>query len=861
MSAASAQSSPPLPRQIGPRGYDGHVRGSQQLLGIGVALFLLAPARASAAPPAVEIARLAPDLTTLAASPAVLAHLADERGKVSVLVDLAAEGVDAEQLFGLGVRRVAPGVGARTLSPDEVPAFFASSAGARPWISPPLRLMLDRSAKLWTRTAIAHDTGHRGKGVLVGVVDTGLDVAHDDLRDPVTGATRVAWLLDYARKPLGKHAALEADFGCTGDSGPCAVLAREDIDEELSAKGRSRDLVGHGTHVASLAAGNGGAKKRFVGGAPEADLVIARITRGSGETLSEADLLDAVRFMFDRGDAMKRPIVTNVSLGGDFGPHDGTSLLERGLAAFVGPDKPGHAMVAAAGNSGSICVRGGESYGVHTETRVLPDSVTRVALRSPVSEGAIRGGSFVWINLQPGDDVHIGVEWNGRTMIVPRAPGTSSAIEGNQAEGYPYMAVINGVVGGTSPIQRGSYGAVVVFDGAWQSTDRFDIRLEGHGLAQVWVQGTGEASTDGACSGLALAGAIKQGTVSVPATHPALLAVGCTLNRTDWPTTDGVVGIDKLGGVDKPTLDSSCYFSGAGPSATGVPKPEISAPGAFVVGAMSGDATPATSTTSMFRAPKGTCDGHSCYVVDTDHGVATGTSMSAPQVTGAVALLLEADPTLTQPEIVALLQGGARPFAGDVPFDFQVGPGALDAVGALAALTERGAPRNLVPTGENSWLTLSVGFARPDASLPFTGTLLLRAADGGIADGFDEGPLGLEVENGAVQLPLTRQAPGVWSFAVAANGRAGGETLTLRARYGETVLATRSLPIAADANSLTTFPRAAGGCALALASTEAPGAHAALGVGLAGLLLLTSRRSSAARTRCRRGRCTAPHRS
>lgn len=827
------------------------VLGANAVLGSVVAASF-----ALAAPPIdLDLARRAPSFDTWAASPSLLAHLADDRGKVSVLVDLG--DLDKDQIPS-GVRLVAPGVGARWLAPNEVPGFFAASGAARPWLSPPLHTFLDRSAARWTKTAVAHAEGHRGKGVIVGVVDTGLDVAHADLRDPLTGKTRVAWMLDYSRKPTGTHPELEARFGCTGDAGPCAILSREEIDAEIGSTVRGRDVVGHGTHVASLAAGNGGKKRTYVGGAPEADLIIARITRGSGESLAESVLLDAVSFVFDRADAEGRPVVTNISLGGDFGPHDGTSLLERGLASFVGPAKPGHALVVAAGNSGGLCTRDGVTYGIHTETRVLPDGVTRVPLLAPTAETSISGGSFVWINLQAGDDVRIGLEWNGRTMMEPRPPGESAAIEANPAAGYPYMAVINGVVGGSSPIQQGSYGAVVVLQGKWEKTDVLHLRLEGHGLAQLWVQGTGDAETNGACGGMVFPGAIKQGTVSVPATHPALLAVGCSINRTDWPTTDGTVQIQSLGGVADPQGDSACYFSGAGPTATGVGKPEITSPGAFVVGAMSDDARPTKSSASMFTAPKGTCDGHTCYVVDATHGIASGTSMSAPQVTGAVALLLEAEPTLTEPEIIALLQGGARRFEGLVPYEYQLGPGALDVPAALAALAQRGLPRGLVPAASTSWAQLSAAFARPDPSFEVPGVLELRAADGGVADGFDPAPLVLEVDNGFVSRPLTRQAPGVWTFSLSANGQSGGETLGLRARYGDVLLASRSLPIAADVTSLTQFPTTGGGCSFGAPPrpTTVSRVPFALSAAIA-LGLVRARRFGGARTPSRRGARTA----
>lgn len=806
----------------------------------------------AAAVPATE-ARFSPRLDLVGQRPELAAHLVDGRGKVSVLLDLDDDQIPAEER-ALALP-VAKGVGARWLAPEALPGFFSSTSAARVWVGPPLHPVLDRSAAKWTKSAAAHAAGHRGRGVLVGVIDTGLDVAHPDLRDPDTGKTRVAWMLDFSRGPLGKHAELEAAFGCLGEAGPCAVLAAAEIDAEMVSPARSRDVVGHGTHVASLAAGNGGKLGRYVGGAPEAELVIARITRGNGDTLTEADILDAVKFIFDRADAMQRPAVVNVSLGGDFGPHDGTSLLERGLAGFVGPDSPGHAIVVAAGNSGGICVKQDGVYGVHTETRVLEGVEARALLRAPTSTGRLTGASFVWVNFQAGDDVRVGIEWNGRTMIAPLASGVSGAIEPNPAAGYPYLAVINGVVGGVSPLPQGSSGAIVVIDGTWGATDTFGIHLEGHGLAQLWVQGTGEATTDGACNGLVFAGALKQGTVSVPATHPELLAVGCTVNRLSWPSEGATVEVGALGGVKGLPGDSACYFSGAGPSATGAEKPEIAAPGGFVIGAMSDDARPGKSAGSMFAAPPGTCDGHQCFVVDDRHAIASGTSMSAPQVTGAVALLLEADPSLRQAEIVALLQGGARRFEGALPLPHQLGPGALDVVGALRSLQERGAPRGLVPDGGQSWLSLGGAFARPSGAFSVPGTLSLRAADGGPADGFDARGLWVEVENGFVSEALTRRAPGAWSFAVAARGDAGGRVLRVRARYRDVVIGERALPIAADAQGLTSFPTATGGCGLApfLRQSRNGAPPVAAGI-MAALGLAAARRRSrrAARTELRR---------
>ncbi|RYE90063.1 MAG: serine protease, partial [Myxococcales bacterium] len=611
--------------------------------------------------------------------------LADARGRVPVTVRLA-PGEDARSL---GLLEVAPGIGASWVETGALEAFLEQHPGRRPWVSPPLRLLTDVSAARWTHAGAAHARGRTGQGVVVGVLDTGLDLTHPDLRT-ADGKTRVAWLLDLSSPPLGLHPELEAAFGCTAQSAaPCRVLSGQDIDARTASGDElPGDTVGHGTHVSSIAAGNGGKDRKYVGVAPDATLVVARVTRGSAsESVTDADLLNAVRFVFDRADALGLPAALNVSLGGDYGPHDGTSPLEEGLAAFVGPSRPGRALVVAAGNSGGLLTdREGVTYGVHTETRTVAGAITRAVLTPPVAVASLRGAAYVWVTFQPGDDVKVGVEVNGTNVLGPYPPGGQGASEEDIGV-HPYLAVLNGVVADNSPLSPRTNGAVVIADGTFQPGDRIAITLEGSGTAQLWVQGTGGADISSTSGGVLFRNPLKQGTVAVPATHPGLLAVGCTLNRLSWPTLSGpTIQIEQLGSLTDPPGDTVCYFSGAGPNALGVLKPEIASPGAFVAAAMSRDARPDQNPSSMFSSSSGCGGVEDCMVVDAQHGIASGTSMSAPQVTGAVALLLEQKPTLTQPEIVALLQAGARRFEGLVPVESQGGPGALDVDASLELL-------------------------------------------------------------------------------------------------------------------------------------------------------------------------------
>jgi len=95
------------------------------------------------------------------------------------------------------------------------------------------------------------------------------------------------------------------------------------------------DSLGHGTHVTSIAAGNGisSADKDhpIVGMAPGATILGVRVTRSGSEDITDTDVLLAAKFLFERAGAMSppMPIAVNASLGSDFGSHDGTTALEQ----------------------------------------------------------------------------------------------------------------------------------------------------------------------------------------------------------------------------------------------------------------------------------------------------------------------------------------------------------------------------------------------------------------------------------------------------------------------------------------------------------------------------------------------------
>ena len=161
-----------------------------------------------------------------------------------------------------------------------------------------------------------------GDGVVIGVIDTGFDLSHPAFRDD-EGKLRVDALLvqsvdeDEQTFSEREFTAKQIETGWKNGSNPGA------------------DEDGHGTHVASMAAGS-----RFnsvSGVAPKARLVLVKT--------DFIRLTEATKWCFDK--AGTRPVVVNMSLGGHHGGHDGASREERTLERMSGP---GRIIVLAAGN-------------------------------------------------------------------------------------------------------------------------------------------------------------------------------------------------------------------------------------------------------------------------------------------------------------------------------------------------------------------------------------------------------------------------------------------------------------------------------------------------------------------------------
>jgi subtilisin family serine protease len=539
-----------------------------------------------------------------------LVYRESNQDTVSILVK-GFDNIKPEQtrsLSGFGtVSTVAGQIAVLHTQREELPSIARLQFVSRIEQSWPLHAYLDKSVPdiganaVWNQVRDSENRNVTGLGVILGFVDTGIDISHPDFTFP-NGTTKILYVWDQTtpgRSPPSFNYGYECD--------------------SFDIKNRTcpeSDIFGHGTHVSGIATSSGQATGRYVGVAPDAGIIFVKSGRetcgGAGWTFDSAEILDGVNYIITKAKQLGRRVVINLSLGGNIGGHDGSDPMEIALDQFVEAGTP---IVVAAGNQ--------ERDNAHIQGRLASDA----NVTFDIAVAATTTGLAIDIWYSQIDEVDATLTMpNGETYTVPQSASTDQVNVTTTGTSTNHGNELYFEVNSENPLATSGWRVTlsprsVNSGGAWDAwVDTTSCTYPG----AYFLPGKGY-SID------------PNDTIGIPGTAHYVVTVGAYVTKTSWKGENG-----ETFGSNSTTIGSIASYSSSGPTRDGRMKPDVVAPGSVIASARSEMIAEGPSDPDPF------------------HRMLAGTSMAAPHVAGTIALMLQYSPKLQAVDISRLIRETAR---------------------------------------------------------------------------------------------------------------------------------------------------------------------------------------------------------
>ena len=510
---------------------------------------------------------------------------------------------------------------------------------------------------------------YTGCGVVVGVQDIGFDLTHPNFYSADMSQYRIKALWDQlSRDTIGSTLYVGRDY-----VGRDALLElKHPIDGETQT---------HGTHTAGIAAGSGvegnGVISPYRGIACDADLVLVDNAADNASLIDPKDYYkytyatDALgfKYIFDYAERMHQPCVINFSEGSSQDFHGYDQLYYELLAKLIGP---GRIIVSSAGNDGArnsyihknIGKERAGAFIMGNEKRFSCTAKSkqtftfRVSVYDNVASPQIVDISTVNVcNAQDSlltDSLLVGEKkYIWRVLAYPNSYDTSETA-------YDFQISSPSKLGDSPQVSLQVMG---------RDADIELYRMSGY----MFPHSLDPVLDAGDC----------RYTIFSPSSSPDVICVGSTSYRTQFVN---YLGEKKVYDSGQKGIRSS--FSAMGPTLDGRIKPDVMAPGQNIISSYS---------TFFINNPKNVNASVKSDVRHFEYNGRTyawnanaGTSMSAPVVTGAIALWLEADPTLTPADCLEIFAKTCTHYDASLSYPNNLyGYGQIDVAAGLREVLRR----------------------------------------------------------------------------------------------------------------------------------------------------------------------------
>lgn len=615
-------------------------------------------------------------------TPKVLATIKLEGNRQKAIERLEAEGAEVVRQFGNfaivtmpidAARRVAATEGVKTVSFGETAEPMLVKARASANVDPVCAgtLTLNDEEKI---------PALKGNGVVTALYDTGFDTRHINFTDN-DGNCRIK----------------QFTLIKTNDAGQEPTVTVYDTPEEIFTFETDDSRKTHGTHVAGVMAGsyNGigeavtiadGENPRilttkkvpYYGVATESEIVM------SGGSMSMSAILIGVKDAIDYAKENGKPVVVNLSLGNNTGPHDGTSAYSEALAE-LGEEG---IIVVAAGNEGedNIALRAEvtqenptvKSFFLVPEKEAL-DEYSQVWIMAPDAT-EVKGSLVIYDTILKNELARVELannKWKGF--------GTGSTTQKELTNPSSFSSNFSGSIYGYYGFDEQSGKGRVILECPYlksKGSKNVYIGIELTAPAGTKIYGYSDPEMPFASNSLpGWTAGTPNGSISDLACGENLISVGAYVTATKIPC------LDKKGYYPYPyLLESIAPFSSYGELMNGATRPQIAAPGAVLISSYS------TPYVSAKKIDTGTLQAEVSSQADVRMnywGMMQGTSQATPMVSGIVALMLNADPTLKLDEVLSILQKTAAEDENTAVDPLRWGAGKIDASAAVKEVIAR----------------------------------------------------------------------------------------------------------------------------------------------------------------------------